>query len=132
MTRYSGFSQWWWDKILDGNVYRLVRDGLPAGMSLLALRSRVYKEADARDLIVQTHWPRDLEAALYIQAAPAGKTSQLVYLSGLPEALPMPALDIPNPALVATFPTLEEEDALLGPCTCGQAPRCLPSCARVN
>lgn len=26
--------------------------------------------------------------------------------------------------------TQEEEDALLGPCTCGQSPTCLPSCAR--
>jgi hypothetical protein len=106
-------------------------------MTLAALRSRVYKEADARELVVQTHWPRHLEAAIYIQAAPAGKTHQLAYLAGMPAALPMPDINMPNPALApvslaSTFPTLEEEDALLGPCTCGQAPKCLPSCARVN
>jgi len=28
--------------------------------------------------------------------------------------------------------TPEEEEALLGPCTCGQAPVCLPTCARVG
>jgi hypothetical protein len=28
--------------------------------------------------------------------------------------------------------TPEEEEALLGPCTCGQAPVCLPTCARAG
>jgi hypothetical protein len=28
--------------------------------------------------------------------------------------------------------TPEEEEALLGPCTCGQSPKCLPTCARFS
>jgi hypothetical protein len=47
--------------------------------------------------------------------------------SSLPAPMPSPFADDPLPEL-----TEEEEEELLGPCTCGQRPICLPSCARAG
>jgi hypothetical protein len=45
-----------------------------------------------------------------------------------PTALP-PADSTPPPT---SEPTEADDEALLGPCTCGQAPTCQPDCFRVN
>lgn len=46
-------------------------------------------------------------------------------------ARPAPLGPAPQEPVRALTPE-EEDELLLGPCTCGQAPRCLPSCARAG
>lgn len=134
MTRYGGLSRWWWDKVLDGNTYRLVSHGLPGNMPLSILRARAYKEADNRGRILQTHWPKRYEAALYVQAVPIGQSDQFTYLGDHNSALPMPlpTAYLSRPPVKVALTEEEEDMLLLGPCTCGQAPKCLPSCARAG
>jgi hypothetical protein len=43
---------------------------------------------------------------------------------------PAPPQD--QPPTPTTDPFEDDDEALLGPCTCGQAPRCLPTCARAG
>ena len=136
MTRYSGLSRWWWDKVLDGNVYRLVREGLPNDMNLVSLRGRFYYESSLRGLIASTHWPRRQESALYVQALPDGSPeNSFAYLADPSRPyLPMPDVGMEDPVQVAAAlaKKLADDEELLGPCTCGQAPKCLHTCARAN
>jgi hypothetical protein len=136
----QGLVSQWWDRILDGGIYRV--DVESSGYNTLGtLRAAVYREAENRHRLVATH--KASVDALLIQAwgipgldenQPRLKGQRALPLSPLSwrlgRAEPPPPGPSPMPADGGNEPSLDDE--LLGPCTCGQAPACLPDCARVT
>ena len=51
-------------------------------------------------------------------------------LAPVPSSASQPPVATPDDDYEPLTP--EEEDQLLGPCSCGQSPKCLPSCSRFN
>lgn len=111
-----------WDDLFDGerhqvDLYDLTYDG-----GIGDFRSAVYRQAEKRNGYATT---RRLDATvLEIQA-----------LNGLPlKRLAPPVTPAPQEQPPTTdFPADElDDEALLGPCTCGLSPQCLPTCARAG
>ena len=147
----------WWDQLLDGQVYVVkIRD---TGYTNLAnFRAACYREGDSRECLVATH--KSGIGAVIVQAWGNPDRNMEMFTPKLKEAamhaLPAPTVPAPlrpRPAVQCTCgrgplrhmpncalfmygrpaPRVElTDDELLGPCTCGQAPRCLPSCARAG
>lgn len=143
----------WWDKILDGGIYRVDVDS--SGYNNLGtLRAALYREAEARGRLVATH--KAAVDALIIQAwGITGLPLHQPRLRGITNATAAPKLYTrlgsqpqgswqPAPWLQAAATAPQEppptpidqaaepdDEALLGPCTCGLAPACTPDCARV-
>jgi hypothetical protein len=124
MAQHSSISRDWWNRFLDGNVYRLTLDNIPADVNSTTFRQRVYREANIRRKSAQTYHPR-WEEWFFYQAVPMRDR----YLFANLRDPNLVYIDMPSPAV---FDKELADFELLGPCTCGQAPRCLPSCARVN
>lgn len=141
----------WWDQVLDGTVYLVDLRSTPYD-NLTALRSAAYREANMRQRLAATSargvfgmliqaWgnpdvpgmqfglPRLTRSTEPGTPAPDPRTFRPV-----PPPRPIPASrPAPQaPAASTQEPDLTEAEieALLGPCTCGQEPICLPSCAR--
>jgi len=124
MPRTSSISSQWWDRFLDGNVYRLEITDLPAEVNSATFRQRAYREANIRRRALQSHHPR-WESWFFYQALYRYDR----YLFANLRDPNLVYIDMPSPAV---FDKELADFELLGPCTCGQAPKCLPSCARVN
>lgn len=135
------FTEKQWDELLDGEI-RLVDlslfdfvGGIPG------FRAAVYREAEKRYGWAKTKrkgpWMLQVQG---FDCRPEFARSH----RGEPEPLPGPHAPIPGPR--PNTPTPGEsaveaaprdlsgwtEDQLLGPCTCGQAPRCAPTCLRAG
>lgn len=130
----------WWDAVLDGRVYEVnVQDTGYRGVN--AFRSAVYQQADARFLLAATHKSSAVTLVVQAWGAP-GLPANMPRLEGVPAQLaPVPALRPParlapqeQPPTMTVEPELTEADteALLGPCSCGQSPQCLPDCTRLS
>lgn len=105
-----------WDELFNGERHLVDLATLTFSGGIGGFRSAVYRQAEKRNGYAKTH--RVEATILEVQA-----------LNGIPlkRLAPVPATD---PTAAADS---DSEDALLlGPCTCGQAPGCLPSCARVQ
>ena len=119
----------WWDTVLDGSVYEVdvPRTGY---QGVNALRSAVYQQADMRFRLAATH--KSSPTTLVVQAwgAPglAPRMPQLYDAA----TRPAPRLNAPQEQPPTTVVEANEPDieALLGPCSCGQAPTCAPDCSR--
>jgi hypothetical protein len=145
----AGLAKLWWDQILDGRPYEVDLRNTPY-RNLMALRSACYREADSRHRLVATSkrgvyklgvqaWgnpdlPRmpqsqpTFDNDIIFFAAPT--RAELVQSYEPPRrSSPAPQDQPPSD----TEPLIEEDtEALLGPCTCGQDPTCLPSCERFS
>lgn len=140
----------WWDQILDGEPWHVNLDEIRYP-NLATFRAAAYRQAENRRARVTTHKVSVSDA--YVQAY--GGPGMLVESPNLAAhlwtfgkevftAAPPVSAFYPNPerhatldqVLVATpaIRAVEEltDDELLGPCTCGLAPICLPTCARAN
>jgi len=124
MPRTPTISRDWWNRFLDGKVYRLTLDNLPADVNTATFRQRAYREAHIRGLALQSHHPR-WEPWFFYQSVHRYDR----YLFANLRDPNLVYIDMPSPAV---FDKELADFELLGPCTCGQAPKCLPSCARVN
>lgn len=142
------FSQNDWNQLLDGEVHLVDLDVLQFKGGVANFRAMVHYQAEKRHGSVKT---KKLDAtSLTVQGVDCeplilGRRPPLFVPAPLasvptPQALP----PVPSPSSFGPVPTDEELDAmiddmteeeelaLLGPCTCGQRPQCLPSCARYN
>lgn len=115
-----------WDSLLDGEAHEvdLLNPNIQVrfqgrGSPLPAFRAAIYREAEKRWGNATVH--RIGPATFRIQAH-----GPLRKLAAPPAAMPAP--QAPAPTLTAD----ELAEALLGPCTCGQAPTCAPNCARAG
>ena len=147
----------WWDQLFDGKIYNVILRHT-GYTSLANFRAACYREADLRECLVATHkagigsvivqaWgnpdanmemfsPRLREATLH--ALPAPEVPRPLLRSAQCTCGHGPRRHLPSCALSSYLspvpPPVDEDtdEALLGPCTCGQAPACLPSCARAG
>ena len=142
----------WWDLVLDGRLYLVSLDRTPFH-SLNALQQMAYREASSRRISVRTK--RQGPDALYLLAwgSRVGTTWEPgieVYLrEGRPciEApeltfgtLPLQQCDCHMPnghhtsicAIFGPKHQVKDPDDMSADCTCGQYPRCAPSCAVVT
>jgi hypothetical protein len=114
-----------WDELFDGERHLIDLAELTFSGGIGGFRSAVYRQAEKRNGYAKTH--RVEATILEVQA-----------LNGIPlkRLAPEPATD-PTAAdsdfedAWAQAADRADGDLLLGPCTCGQAPSCLPTCARV-
>lgn len=113
-----------WDELFDGERHLVDLAELTFSGGIGGFRSAVYRQAEKRNGYAKTH--RVEATILEVQA-----------LNGIPlkRLAPVPAdptasSDVEDPWVQPAGSS--PEDLLLGPCTCGQAPACLPTCARVQ
>lgn len=145
-----------WDQLLDGGIYVLDLDeiGWPRGLN--DLRAKVHYEADRRRGIAHTHKINGSMLEIQAEGARIQRRAQgtcscdakphqfhqitcasfgehAAAIIGGPHysgrSQPAPQEQPPTPTVEAIEP---DDEALLGPCTCGQAPLCLPTCARAG
>lgn len=120
-----------WDSLLDGEPHEVdlmdtalqirFRGKLgPAGSPGPAFRAAIYREAEKRGGTASVN--RTGPVAYRVQAH--GELNKLA----VPPPPAVPAPQAPAPTMTAD----ELAEALLGPCTCGQAPTCQPNCARAG
>lgn len=155
MPRREKLPPEWWDTILDGRPYEVNLSQIFGFSSLASFRVATYRQADLRGIDVRTTklGPR----RLLVQASPEiqvlfhepGEQEPGTQIVSRVQGLSPPRLEVApaapvrqlsrgvapyRPAAAAgpmTRIVESEEDELLGPCSCGQSPRCLPSCSRV-
>ena len=142
-----------WDRLLDGGTYVLDLDRIGWARGLSDLRAKVHYEVDRRRGIAHTHkidattleisaeyarvtlppvpctckakpWELHVITCAIVKAMPTRKLAP-----DHPDFVPAPQEQPPTTAVHAD--ELDDE-ALLGPCTCGQSPQCLPTCARAG
>jgi hypothetical protein len=152
----------WWDIVLDGGIYRVELDAVPythlpalrAAMYREADQRRVavttHKDPPSA-LLVQAwgdrldtysapslHGMEAVMAPVVPVAAPPRPRTHICDCGQGPFTHPLtcsiwagtaPQDQPPTDQLPAS---VQDDEALLGPCTCGQSPRCLPNCARVG
>lgn len=139
----------WWDQVLDGQPWHVSLDDI-GFTNLATFRAAVYREAEIRKARVTTHKVGIAAALVQAYGAPgmwAAAPMLRHYTSWMPgddEINPAPPPSafrplrhrVPQTVAVeaAPAPAVREytDDELLGPCTCGLAPICLPTCARAN
>lgn len=129
-----------WDQLLDGDPHTVDLDHYPAFEGgLNTVRALAYRIAEQRRHTVTTHKldPTRLQIQAHgirppcsCGAHPGGRHQETC--TTLKQHQPQPA-----PPTVGLHAGLNEasgqgDDELLGPCTCGLAPTCLPDCARVG
>ena len=141
-----GLPKWWWDEVLGGQPYEVDLRETPF-KNLLALRSACYREADARQRLVTTSKRGIWTLAVQAWGNPnlPQMPSTMPFLTKDVETRPAPSrfarspipqrpanLPAPQDQPPTTEDPVEDPEALLGPCTCGQDPTCLPSCERFS
>jgi hypothetical protein len=144
---------------MDGHVWRLGLEDLAGNSNLVTMRTRLYQEAGNRNKLIQTHFAKHGEFALYWQALPPDRQQEFVWLQAPQlEVFAAPPFNMPNPAALQPSPPpvrrqprgyeaakaaaasaqldLQEQDDLQQleqeRCTCGRAGSDmthLPSCA---
>lgn len=109
-----------WDQLLDGQPHEVDVLALRFEGGLPSFRAAVYREAEKRYGFAKTK--RLGGTLLQVQ----GFECRI----SIPQRPVRPAPQDQPPSTVE--PPEDEAEALLGPCTCGQDPRCLPSCERFS
>lgn len=142
-----GLPKWWWDEVLGGKPYEVDLRNTPF-KNLMALRSACYREADSRQRLVVTSkrgiWTLAVQAwgnpdlpqmpqvmpmlTRDVETRPAPDRLARSSIPQRPGNLPAPQDQPPS----TVEPPEDEAEALLGPCTCGHDPKCLPSCERFS
>lgn len=151
---YGSFN---WDLLLDGEKHLVDLEAISWEGGVADFRATVHYQADKRRgqartrklgplfLEVQAHGCTPL-AQLQAAAAqrykeqarrqantwgpdPAPTVDRFAHDLLLNPADPAPQDQPPTPTVQALEP---DDEALLGPCTCGQSPQCLPDCSRVT
>jgi hypothetical protein len=121
------FTQTDWDQLLDGAEHLVDLDLIGFEGGLAGFRALVYYQADKRRGTAKT---RKVSAtALAISSAGCQPLAQL--RATMPPTFVPGARPAPQEQPPAFHVDDIDDEALLGPCTCGQSPTCLPSCARV-
>lgn len=141
MTRrnYSNFK---WDLLLDGERHLVDLEDIGWDGGLADFRATVHYQADKRRGQVKTRkfGPTILEVQAFgcqpleqLRAAAQQRyeAQTQAQRQGFAAAF-APQAQPPSPDDDYEPLTPEEEDQLLGPCSCGQSPKCLPSCSRFN
>lgn len=152
MTRRS-YSNFKWDVLLDGEKHLVDLEAIGWDGGLADFRATVHYQADKRRGTAQTRkvGPALLEVQAFgcksleeLEAAAQQRYQEQLQAQRQRFAAafapqPQPAQQAPTfqeqpPTSDEDYEPLtpEEEEALLGPCTCGQAPTCLPTCARAG
>lgn len=143
MTRRS-YGNLNWDLLLDGEKHLVDLEAINWDGGIADFRATVHYQADKRRGQARTRklGPLFLEvqASGCIPLAQLQEAAEQRYREQArlqaeawrqkqdPWSQPAPQEQPPTP----DDPAMElDEEALLGPCTCGQSPRCLPDCARV-
>lgn len=126
----AALTQQQWDDLLDGQPHVVDLSQLTFAGGISGFRSAVYREAEKRYGYART---KRLDVFnVQVQGVDCRPDFARRH-----QASPVPwmALD-PAPQDQPSTPTPEpleaDDEALLGPCTCGQSPQCLPDCARVT
>jgi hypothetical protein len=150
-----------WDRLLDGETYVLDLDQIGWPTGLADLRAKVHYEVDRRRGVAHTRKLAPSRLEIYAEGARVKSLTSGPCNCGAPfwdfhrivcsslgdraatlvgggtyqEAMrlkPRPAPPAPQDQPPTTEDPVEDPEALLGPCTCGQDPRCLPSCERFS
>lgn len=150
-----------WDRLLDGDTYVLDLDQIGWPTGLADLRAKVHYEVDRRRGVAHTKKLSPGRLEIYAEGARVSSLTAgpcncgapfwdfhrivcsslgnraativggMTYEESMrPRPLVRPAPQDQPPSTVE--PPEDEAEALLGPCTCGQDPRCLPSCERFS
>lgn len=157
----SSVSQWW-DQVLDGSVWRIDVDsaGFDKLSALRAATYREAEDRrrqvathklNPETLLIQAWGASGLPQSQPRLARANANVAPVLYrrLGQLPKAVPGIIVTAIEPTPTAAAPTPDadpwepappqdqpltptEEEALLGPCTCGQTPTCQPHCTRVT
>ena len=134
-----------WDRLLDGGTYTLNLHAIGWQRGLNDLRAKVHYEADRRRGVAHTHkrdpWTLEISSEhCEVKRVPVACTCgtkpweghvitcAVIRRPDLKQAS-APQERPPTPNDQAVEP---DDEALLGSCTCGQAPGCAPDCARVT
>lgn len=131
------FSQDEWDALLDGSPHEVDLMGRYAPGGIPGFRAAVYREAEKRYGHGKTKrtGPTTIEV-IGIDCRPdfarRHKASPSPYYALPPEPAPAPSSAGQDLSDQDLGDDDLDPDLLLGPCTCGQAPTCLPSCARFS
>lgn len=132
----AGLSRQQWDELLDGTSrdVDLTHLDLPGGP--VTFRSAAYREAAKRYGKVSVRWVNTFTMRIKGEDCRPALRARIESQGGRPNAYPQRPANPPAPQdqPPSTDEPLskEEAEALLGPCTCGQDPTCLPSCARFS
>lgn len=145
MPRREKLPPEWWNKVLDGRPYEVDLADIPTFGSLSSFRAATYRQADLRGLSVST---RKVDVhVLLVQATWTQGPEITVDFLGRGQGLTPPRVELEPvvrsargrgvaPFVHANAPApltriVEDDDELLGPCSCGLSPQCLPTCTRV-
>ncbi len=130
----AGLSRQQWDELLDGTSHDvdLTHLTLPGGP--VTFRSAAYREAAKRYGKVSVQWIDTFTMRIKGQDCRPSLRARIESQGGRPNAYPQRPANLPAPQdqPPTTEDPVEDPEALLGPCTCGQDPRCLPSCERFS
>lgn len=133
---YGSFN---WDLLLDGEKHLVDLEAISWEGGVADFRATVHYQADKRRGQARTRklGPLFLEVQAHgctplaqLQAAAAQRYKEQARRQANtwgPD--PAPQDQPPTPTVQALEP---DDEALLGPCTCGQSPQCLPDCSRVT
>ena len=127
-----------WDQLLDGQPHVVDLFELVYAGGISGFRSAVYREAEKRYGYAKTkRLTVNLVEVQGVDCRPdfarRHQASPVPWMALDPAPQDQPPTPIPQDqeeAFEALSP--QEEEELLGPCTCGQAPQCLPDCARAG
>lgn len=124
-----------WDTLLDGGTYTLNLDDIGWQRGLNDLRAKIHYEADRRRGVAHTHKVDAVTLEFHCIGARINRPD--------PGSTPTPQDQPPTPMHQPYAATVDrsahdlapaaafaDDEALLGPCTCGQAPSCQAGCAR--
>lgn len=132
----GGLSERQWDELLDGSARLVDMSTLKYNGGIPSFRAAVYREAEKRFGYAKTK--RTAGSMIQVQgyeclpaAALRGPSLSSAPTPPGPIPGPRPTSTPGEPAVEADLEGWSEEE-LLGPCTCGQSPTCLPTCARVG
>ena len=135
----AALSEAQWDALLDGEPHQVDLSELIFTGGISGFRSAVYREAEKRYGWAKT---KRLDVFLFqVQGfdcrpdfARRHRASPVPWMALDPTPQPQPQQQEQPQTSDEDYEPLtpEEEEALLGPCTCGQAPICLPTCARAG
>ena len=135
----AALSQDQWDALLDGEPHQVDLSELTFVGGISGFRSAVYREAEKR-----YGWAKTKRLGAFVfqvqgfdcrpDFARRHQASPVPWMALDPTPQPQPQQQEQPQTSDEDYEPLtpEEEEALLGPCTCGQAPVCLPTCARAG
>ncbi len=141
---YQRIPMVWWDQIFNGEAWDIDLSALGGilGKSAkpVAFRNMIYRQAADRGFKVGTHLAPGL--ILRVKAWRLVGPHDLADVDANPAPVPV-QVQVREPGLgTRAYVELRgrilraqddlTEEQLLGPCSCGQSPKCLPTCVRVT